>query len=113
MNMNYKKQIKIKYPANLKKAGRKFYRKVQTEFVFEDHHDVERLAQAAACLDEIATAEAVLEKEGRFFTTKSGIVREHPALKAIRDFRTLFVRIVRELGLDLEPAQPPKPPGRY
>jgi hypothetical protein len=103
----------MKYPKNLKKAGRKFFRKVQLEYVFEEEHDIERLIQAASCLDEISNAEQVLENEGRFFKTKSGIIREHPALKAIRDFRTLFVRIVRELGLDLETTQPPKPPGQY
>jgi phage terminase small subunit len=108
-----KQKAKIKYPKNLKKDGRKFYRKVQSEYVFEETHDIERLAQAAACLDEIANADAVLEQQGRFFTTKSGIVREHPALKAIRDFRTLFVRIVREIGLDLQTVEPPRPPGKY
>jgi phage terminase small subunit len=100
----------MKYPKNLKDAGREFFKKVQVEYVFEATHDIERLAQAASCLDEIALAEQELEKGGRFFTTKSGIVREHPALKAIRDFRTLFVRIVRELGLDLESKDPPRPP---
>lgn len=103
----------MKYPKNLKSVGRKFYRKVQLEYVFDETHDIERLVQAAACLDEIAYAEQILEREGRFFKTKSGIIREHPALKAIRDFRTLFVRIVRELGLDLQNVDPPRPPTKY
>ena len=96
----------------MKKSGRKFFKKVQLEYVFEETHDIERLAQAASCLDEISLAEQVLEKDGRFFTTKSGIVREHPALKAIRDFRTLFVRIVRELALDIDVPES-RPPARY
>jgi hypothetical protein len=100
----------MKYPQNLKDAGREFFKKVQVEYVFEATHDIERLAQAAACLDEIALAEETLKTDGRFFKTKSGIVREHPALKAIRDFRTLFVRIVRELGLDSETIDPPRSP---
>jgi phage terminase small subunit len=100
----------MEYPKNLKETGRTFFKKVQAEYVFEDTHDVERLSQAAACLDEIVFAQRELEKDGRFFKTKSGIIREHPALKAVRDFRTLFVRIIRELGLDLETAEPLRPP---
>ena len=111
--MEYKKAMSIKYPKNLKKTGRRFFRKVQREYIFEETHDIERLAQAASCLDEIVLAEKILETDGRFFTTKSGIVREHPALKAIRDFRTLFVRIIRELGLDIETKDAPRQPSKY
>lgn len=104
---------KIQYPKGLGPDGKKFYKNVLTEFVFSDSHDLERLAQAAYCLDDIAESQKNIAKDGRFFTTKSGIVREHPALKAVRDFRTLFVRIVRELGLDLEPAKNSRPPRQY
>jgi hypothetical protein len=100
----------MKYPRNLKKAGRRFYRTVLSEFVFEDCHDLERLAQAAACLDEIALAEEIIEKDGRYFKTQAGVIRPHPGLATIRDFRTLFIRITRELSLDTEAIEAPRPP---
>ncbi len=40
-------------------------------------------------------------------------VREHPAAKALRETRLLFCRLVRELGLDLEPPEESRIPRQY
>lgn len=104
---------KIRYPKNLKTPGRKFYKTVRSEFEFEDHHDIERLAQAAFCLDEISEAQKIVESEGRFIKNRFGELKDNPGLKVIRDFRTLFIRIVRELGLDLQSTETSRPPRQY
>ena len=102
----------IKPPNGLQVSGRKFYRKVLNDYVIEESHDLERLFQACRCLDEIDEAEKVLKTEGRFIFDRFKQRKEHPAAKAIRDHRILFVRILRELCLDTEdpkdgPSRPP------
>jgi len=102
----------IRSPSGLKKAGKKFYRKVMAEYELLDTHDLERLTQACKCLDEITEGERIIEAEGRFIEDRFKQRREHPAAKSIRDARTLFFRAVRELALDVEPPES-RPPRRY
>ena len=83
------------------------------EYVFNDAHDLERLKQAAFCLDEIDEAQKIVNEHGRFVKNHVGNLKENPGLKVIRDFRTLFIRIIRELGLDLENAKESRPPALY
>ena len=101
----------IKLPG-LKKAGKKFYRSVITEYDLTDAHDIERLIQACKCLDEIAEGERIIAVEGRFIEDRFKQRKEHPAAKSIRDARTLFFRAVRELSLDVEVPES-RPPRRY
>ena len=102
----------IRAPSELKAPGKRFFRKVLGEYELTDHHDLQRLAEACKCLDEIHEAEQVIAIEGRFIEDRFGQVREHPACKSIRDARTLFFRAVRELALDVEVPES-RPPRRY
>lgn len=102
----------MRTPTGLKAAGKKFFRKVLSEYDLTDHHDIERLVQACKCLDEINEAEELIEVEGRFILDRFSQRREHPAAKAIRDARTLFFRAVRELALDVEPLDSRPPRGK-
>lgn len=105
--------MKVKIPSGLKTPGRKFYKKVLEEYELPETHDLERLFMAAKCIDEIADDEKTVKEEGRFIEDRFNQKREHPASKAIRDNKTLFCRIIRELGLDLATAQESRIPGRY
>jgi P27 family predicted phage terminase small subunit len=100
-------------PNGLKTAGKGFWHKVLEEFVLTDAHDLERLKQSCSCLDEISDAEAVVRKEGMFVKDRFQQTREHPALKTTRDNKTLFCRIIRELGLDLNVPDTSRPPRQY
>ena len=105
--------MNAKIPSGLKVPGRKFYKKVLEEYDLPETHDLERLFMAARCLDEVAEDEKTVKAEGRFIFDRFQQKREHPASKAIRDNKTLFCRIIRELGLDLATAQESRIPGRY
>lgn len=100
-------------PKLLETAGKKFWKKVLNEFEIESEHDLERLFQACRCLDEIADAETVIKAEGLFIEDRFKQRREHPGAKLIRDNKTLFCRIIRELGLDLQGAPESRPPRQY
>jgi hypothetical protein len=104
---------KLKTPTGLKKRGMAFWKQTNREFVFEERHIFERLEMAAKCLDEIADAEAAIKKDGLFITDRYGSLREHPGVKVCRDNRTLFCRIIRELGLDLTTGPDSKIPAKY
>jgi phage terminase small subunit len=103
----------LKIPADLKTAGRKFWRSTQSTIPLSDPHDAERLHQACCCLDEIEEAKQTVQKEGRYISDRFQQRREHPAAKTIRDATTLFCRIVRDLGLDLTTTEDNRPPRRY
>lgn len=105
--------IKMKAPAGLKTPGRNFWNKAHSETVFEDAHDLERLKMACQCLDDLQVAEQQIKLDGAFIRDRYGQVKEHPAAKVIRDNRIIFCRIVRELGLDIEPVPESRLPRRY
>lgn len=100
-------------PRALGPAGRKFWSKVTAEVVLESEHDLERLLQTCKCLDEIAEAEEVIAREGRYIKDRFQQIREHPAMKTIRDSRILFLRGVRELQLDATDPEESRPPRLY
>ena len=105
--------MKKRAPKGLKASGRAFWRKVRDEYVFTDAHDLARLLMAAKCLDDLQTAEEQVEQDGHFVKNRYGNIIEHPAVKSIKDFRLLFVKIVRELNLDVEAAKDARPPRLY
>ncbi|MEI8189773.1 MAG: hypothetical protein WCI75_08650 [candidate division NC10 bacterium] len=102
-----------KPPARLKPAGRNFWRKAMAQTVFEEAHDLERLAMACGLLDEIAEDEKRVRADGRYLRDRYGNLREHPGVKSVRDNRTLFCRVVRELALDITPGPESRPPRQY
>ena len=99
-------------PDELKAAGRAFWSRAMKENDLDSAHDAERLLMACKCLDECAAIEAQIEADGRFVRNRYNALVEHPGLKGLRDSRTLFVRIIREMGLDLEITES-RPPRRY
>jgi len=102
----------MKLPRELKPPGRKFWRKVNADFDLTEHHHFELLRQACHCLDRIETARKTLETEGYFVLNRFNECREHPGLKVEKDNRTLFARLVRELGLDIVTTEN-RPPAQY
>jgi len=99
-------------PAFLKGRGRKFYEDVLSEFIIETFHDRERLAAAAGELDIQDEAQKAIDTHGFYVVNRYGRLIENPGIKTLRDSRTLFVRILRELQLDVS-AEESRPPSLY
>jgi phage terminase small subunit len=100
-------------PEGLQETGKRFYEQVLVEYDMGDAHDKARLVMACRCLDEIAHDEALIEKQGRFIKDRFQQVKEHPAGRAIRENKTLFCRIIREIGLDITAPPDSRPPRQY
>jgi hypothetical protein len=75
--------------------------------VYDKHYSV------IGSLGEVADAERVVSEEGRFIHDRFQQRREHPAAKMIRDNKTLFCRIIREMGLDIQGHTESRPPRQY
>lgn len=83
------------------------------EYDLSEAHDLARLSLACKCLDDLSVAEERVEKDGMFTENRYGNIVEHPAVKSIKDFRLLFVKIIRELSLDIVTPEDPRPPRQY
>ncbi len=103
----------MKPPSRLKATGRKFWKRANKETVYEESHDTERLEIGCKCLDDIREAEDQVKLDGMFIKDRYGCIREHPAIKVIRDNRIIFLRVIRELGLDIETPGETRIPRRY
>jgi phage terminase small subunit len=96
-------------PAGLGSSGKAFWKKIVADYELEQHH-LALLKQACKCLDDMDAAEAALKDQGRYFLDKFEQWKEHPAAKDAKQLRGLFQRLVREIGLDVQPAEsrPPR-----
>lgn len=103
----------VRPPGCLKGPGKKFWDKVLSEYEITEAHDLERLFYGCTCINEISMAEKIVSTEGAFIKDRFDQVREHPGMKTIRDNKLLFVKIIRELGLDLERPQESRPLRQY
>lgn len=104
---------KIKPPIYLKERGKKFFNKVISEFVFENAHEIELLGSAGGELDSQVESQKSIERDGYYIPNRYGKLIEHPALKSLRDSRALFMRIIREMGLDLTTGPESRQPRKY
>ena len=103
----------MKPPKELKKQGKKFFLEVLSDFQLEEKHHFELLKQACMCLDTIETAREAIEKDGEYTKNGTGEPKPHPGVKTIKEYRTLWVRVLRELALDIEAPKSKTTPGLY
>jgi P27 family predicted phage terminase small subunit len=98
---------------HLSKTAKKFYKDVISEFNLETHH-LHLLVQACECLDRIIECRKIVKENGSFFEDRFGQPKTHPALDEERKWKTTYYRLIRELGLDLEPpGEVGRPPRQY
>jgi P27 family predicted phage terminase small subunit len=94
------------------KAAKEFFCAVVQEYEMHPHHR-KLLEQACFAWQRHAEALALVAAEGLVLTdTRNGRQYAHPAFNVQRDSAVLFSRLVREMGLDLIPAEAPRPPVR-
>jgi phage terminase small subunit len=103
-----------KAPKHLRAVTRAWWLQVVLDYQLEPHHEL-LLTAACECLDRIAQAQEAVAAEGLFPTNARGR-KLHPALLLERDQKVLFARLLRELSLDIDVPEAPRPPqihGRY
>lgn len=96
-----------KIPAHLSPASRALFRTIVREYVLEDWH-VRLLTEALGSLDRAEQARRQLDIDGLTTTTRLGELKAHPLILVERDARNTFARLMKQLGLDVEPLQPPR-----
>jgi hypothetical protein len=107
------KPLKVPETLKAKGPGRKFWRDIHKEFELRDSHHLRLLQEAAHCLDVIEAAQEEIQEAGSFYKDRFGQPRSHPGFDIIKAYRALFIRTLRELGLDMEPPQESRPPRLY
>jgi len=105
----------VKIPETLEPRGpgRKFWKDIHAQFEIRDSHHLRLLEEACSCLDVIERALNEIRESGSFYTDRFGQPRSHPGYDLIKAYRTLFARLLRELGLDVEPPPESRPPRFY
>ncbi len=78
----------------------------------EEGGDSETRQVGCRSLDDEAAAAEVIERDGRYIQGRFGC-KEHPAGKVLRDSRIVFLRALRELGLDVEGVVETRPAPLY
>lgn len=101
-----------KPPKHLRAATAAWWKAVAAEYTLEPHH-LRLLTLAAEAWDRCEEARETLAAEGAYFKDRFGQPKAHPALAVERDSRIAFARLLRELGLDLEPPESRPPALRY
>ena len=76
-----------------------------------DEAALELLRLAAEALDRVREARAIICKDGLMVKLSGGGSKVHPMLAVERDSRLAAARLIRELNLDIEPADV-RPPSR-
>lgn len=89
-------------PAHLARTTKTWFLKVRAEYVLQDHH-VRLLTLAGEAWDRCAQARQVIDAEGLTYTDRFEAPRARPEVSIERDSRLAFVRLIRELDLDIEP----------
>jgi len=98
-------------PRHLQPLTRKWFASVIEAYELEPHH-ARLLALAGEAWDRCCAARSAVEKLGMTFTDRHGDPRARPEIQIEIASRTSFVRLLRELDLDVEvPTANSRPPG--
>jgi len=97
-------------PRHLSPPTRTWFNMVMVEYDLEPHH-VRLLTLACEAWDRCTEARKALKKHGLTFEDRFGQPHARPEAKVENDSRTAFARLLRELALDVEAPEPPRPPG--
>ena len=97
----------------LNKAGAKFRRDILKTVQFDEIQDFLRLDMDCHTLDRILECREVIKKDGLFVKDRFGISKPHPAIDVERQQKILFIRILRELNLDLTTVKELRGPKLY
>lgn len=98
-------------PGHLRPETQAWWQAIYDKYDLDDHH-LQMLTLAGEELDAAARAQADLDAAGSdYVQSKGGRLMPHPAVKARRDAKITFARLMRELGLKAPEPDAPKPYG--
>ena len=100
-----------KIPKHLRASTKKWYASIAEDYELESHH-LRLLTLACEAWDRCQDARKALAKHGTVYEDRFGMPKSRPEIAIERDSRVAFVRIIRELALDVgdEPAAEVRPP---
>ena len=90
--------IEIKH---LSKEAKDIYENICMQFVFEDDYKL-ILRTAMEAWDRMQEARRQIDTDGMTFTSDTGVIHIHPALKIEKESRTGFLMAWKMLHLDIE-----------
>jgi P27 family predicted phage terminase small subunit len=99
---------KTKAPRHLKPATRRWWASVVADYELEPHH-IRLLTLAAESWDRCQQAREAIAEHGLTFTDRHGSPRARCEVAIERDSRIAFARLLRELGLDVQPPAESRP----
>jgi P27 family predicted phage terminase small subunit len=99
----------IKAPAHLSAEARRFWDQTVRDYALQPHH-IHTLLLACEAKDRCTQAREAIDRDGITFKDRFGGVRPNPACAIERDSRIGFIRAVRELRLDGDDTDTPRPP---
>ena len=104
--------MKKRAPKNLTNESKRFWIDTVKGYELEAHH-LKILEAACRCWDRIIEARSIVKKDGAYFKDRYNQHKPHPALDIETKNKNLFMRLIRELSLDLEVPPDSRPPGLY
>ncbi len=99
-------------PKHLSDESKALWRRLCGEFDFTDV-DLQRLRCACESKDRMDAARETLDELGTVYLDRFQAPRARPEIAIERDSRLSYLRALRELGLDLEDIEAPRPPAMY
>ena len=98
------KKTEPKPPKHLSADTKAWWTEVADAFVIEDHH-YRLLLGCCEAWDRAETARRTVKREGMFYRDRFDAPKAHPAIDVERKSRDQFRLLLRELGLDVAPAE--------
>jgi P27 family predicted phage terminase small subunit len=103
--------VRGEIPKGLSSEARRLWKATAETWVL-DGPGLTLLEDACKSLDRRRAAEALVRKEGMTQTDRFGQIKAHPCMGIIRDEISSFVRLLKQLGLDVagaaESSRPPE-----
>jgi len=94
---------------HLKPATKKWFDRIASEYQLESHH-LRILLVAGEMWDRSAEAREAVQQAGVAVVDRYGQMKANPLIETERSCKILFLRSIRELGLDIEEPESPRPP---
>ena len=101
-------KIESQAPKHLKLATRLWFDEICRSFELESQH-LKILQLAAEAWDCYELARDDISTNGATFKNKFGDVKPHPSVALMQNSRLAFLRALRELNLDVQPPESPRP----
>jgi phage terminase small subunit len=96
-------------PEHLQEPTREWFCRVVADYHLEPHH-LRLLSLACEAWDRCTQARVALAEHGLTYTDRFKQPRARPEVAIERDSRIAFARLLRELALDIEEPESPRPP---